>query len=259
MPPITNYPLYFWRVVVKLFSIGFFVVGSVVISLIGLPLLRLRYSRTGDFQRAGRCLVSWVWRFFVALMSGLGGIRVEVSDRRAFGRLAGAVVVANHPSLLDVVVLISLIPNADCIVNGSLLKTVVRVIVDRLYIPNTLDFDDLVRRSVETLNEGNCLIIFPEGTRTPRIGQPRIHKGAARIALHANCPVVPIRIDGNDKWGLGKHDPWWAFNHTEPYIYRLSILPALNRNNEYAGLPAPIATKRLNDKISAAILPQRTC
>jgi 1-acyl-sn-glycerol-3-phosphate acyltransferase len=52
----------------------------------------------------------------------------------------------------------------------------------------------------------------------------KFKKGAARFALHSKCDVVPIYIGGNDKFGLGKHDPLLGVNPTERYRFALDVL-----------------------------------
>ena len=106
-------------------------------------------------------------------------------------------------------------------------KTVLAGVIKQAYIVNSLDFDELCRLCKETLDDGNNVIIFPEGTRTPRHGSTQYKKGAARIAYYAGCDVQPILVGGNDKYGLGKHDPIWSYNHTERYVYDFKLLPEI--------------------------------
>jgi 1-acyl-sn-glycerol-3-phosphate acyltransferase len=137
-------------------------------------------------------------------------------------------------------------------VNGALLNSIVRSIVRQLYIPNTLDFATLSALCAESLERGNCLLIFPEGTRTSRSGPVKVRKGAARISLLSGRPVAPVRIGGNDKWGLGKKDPWTAFNHTEPYRYELTLLGEISPE-QYASFPYNAAVKLMNDEIKEVL------
>ncbi|MDR2741231.1 MAG: 1-acyl-sn-glycerol-3-phosphate acyltransferase [Treponema sp.] len=212
------------------------------------PVVRLFFRSPEEFKKQGRRAVSASFRFLICVMTVLDVARQETKDRNVFLNLSGKIVVANHPSLLDVVMLISLIPNADCIVNGYLLKHFLRPIVRQMYIPHSLDFDKLVGLCTESLEQGSCLIIFPQGTRTPRSGPISVKKGAARISLLSGKGIVPVRIGGNDKWGLGKKAPWTAFNHTGSYLYDIKMLDEI-KPEKYAGLPMSIAVKRMNEEI----------
>jgi 1-acyl-sn-glycerol-3-phosphate acyltransferase len=248
MPPIKNPVVFAWHVFGKWLSFFVFGVGSLVLILGIFPVTRLFFHPREKFRKQGHRAVSASFRFLIRVMTILNAAKLETDDRNAFRNLSGKIVIANHPSLLDVVMLISLIPNADCIVNGKLLRHFLRPIVRQMYIPHSLDFDALVGLCTESLEQGNCLIIFPEGTRTPRSGPIFVKKGAARISLLSGRGIVPVRIGGNDKWGLGKKDPWTAFNHTEKYLYNIKMLDEINPK-KYAELPMSIAVKRMNDEV----------
>jgi 1-acyl-sn-glycerol-3-phosphate acyltransferase len=216
-------PLYAWRVFAKWLSFFIFGLGTVTLITACFPLMRLFLHPRRRFQKKARALVSFTFRFFVGIMTFLGIVELDPGDRKAYRNLYGKILAANHPSLLDVVMLISLVPNADCIVRSGLSKTIVSGIIRQLYIPNSLGFENLIEDCTASLSEGNCIIIFPEGTRTPRMGTPVFKRGAVRISLAAHCGIVPVRIGGTDKYGLGKKDPWAAFNPTDKYIYRLEM------------------------------------
>ncbi|MDR1786997.1 MAG: 1-acyl-sn-glycerol-3-phosphate acyltransferase [Treponema sp.] len=252
MQPIKNHVLYVWRVFVKWFSFFIFGLGAVSLGLVILPAMRLFLREQTRFQKYGRIVLSCSFRVLSSVMAVLGVIVIKTDDRAAFRHIEGKILAANHPSLLDVVILISLIPNADCIVNAALLHNIVSAVITRLYIPNSLDHETLLSRCAESLAQGNCLIIFPEGTRTRRSGPIKVMKGAARVSVLTGRPVLPVLIGGNDKWGLGKKDPWWAYNHTERYRYELRVLPEI-APQRYAGLPVPAAVKRLNDDIKKTL------
>ena len=61
------------------------------------------------------------------------------------------------------------------------------------------------KTAVQIVQSGEVLLIFPEGARRnkgrwkKRRRQPRPHTGAARIALAANAPLVPVAIIGTDR------------------------------------------------------------
>ncbi|MFP3089356.1 1-acyl-sn-glycerol-3-phosphate acyltransferase [Treponema sp. TIM-1] len=256
MPPIVNRPLYIYRVAAKWFSFFIFGLGTLFLVVVVFPVLRLWVHPREKFRTHARSFVSRSFRFFTKLMDLLGIVKLVVDDREFFRRLNAKIVVANHPSLLDVVMLISLIPNADCIVRGALSHTIVRGVIRQLYIPNSLDFEDLMAACINSLNQGNTIIFFPEGTRTPRTGEIVLKKGASRLALRSGRGIIPIYIGGNDKYGLGKRDPWTAFNHRDKYRYHIrrgaELLP-----ETYGAMPAPRAVRQLTEDIRNFFLATR--
>jgi 1-acyl-sn-glycerol-3-phosphate acyltransferase len=182
----------------------------------------------------------------------LGIVKLEAKDRKLFQQLSGKVVVANHPSLLDVVMLLSLMPNADCIVAGYLNRSILRGVVRKLYILSSDNYDDILSACDESLRQGNCLIVFPEGTRTPRFGKVSIKKDAARIALSSGCPIRPVHIGGTDKFGLGKKDPWIGFNPTERYVYNINMKEEIHPE-KYTALSRPAAVRALTKDIYSVL------
>ncbi|GHV57339.1 hypothetical protein AGMMS49579_23070 [Spirochaetia bacterium] len=145
MPPVSNYPLYIYRVFAKLMS--FFVFGVGTLLLIGflLPIMAVFIHPKEGFAKAGRRLISSFLYGLTVIMRVMGSVKMDVDDRKAYRTLSSKIVVANHPSLLDTVIFLSLIPNAVCIATGYTMHkyNIVRGIVRRLYIPSTLDFDKL--------------------------------------------------------------------------------------------------------------------
>ena len=249
LPPVRNRLLYCYRVLGKWFSFLIFGIGTLILVFPVLPVMMLLFHPRRNFQRRARRLVSRSFRVFIFMMRILGLVRLESPCRRILNSTEGKIIVANHPSLLDVVMLISLIPNADVIVRGSLLENIiVSGVIRRLYILNNLDFERLAASCAESLGMGNCLVIFPEGTRTPRGGQMRLRKGAARISLLTGAEIIALHIGGTDKYGLGKHDPFTAFNPVSRYEYQIDIRGRI-RPDQYTGLDTPRAVRRLNAEI----------
>jgi 1-acyl-sn-glycerol-3-phosphate acyltransferase len=248
-PPVSNPIAYSYRVLMKWICFLLFGLGTLFLVFIAFPLMRLCIHPAKKFRKSARSLVSTMMRMFTAITAGMNVVKIDAGENGAWRTLGSKIIVANHPSLLDVVVLISLIPNADCIVRAKLSRHIVRGVIRQLYIPNSLSFGDLSRACIQSLNEGNCIIIFPEGTRTPREGPGRMKKGAARLSLLSGCGIIPVHIGGNDKYGLGKKEPWWAFNPEEKYIYRVRMQGELSPA-KYAGLPPPLGVKHLNAEIT---------
>ena len=236
----------------KLFLYLFFGTGSVVLAIIVFPILKLTIHPHERFQKAARAVVSQTFRFFLGMMRVAGVARFTIPDRKAFWNLKSKIVVANHPSMIDVVCMISLMPNADCIVRGSLAKSVYAGVIRQLYIVNSLGYEEMIDLCRKSLAKGTNLIIFPEGTRTPRHGTNPYKKGAARIALDTHCDVQPVYIGGSDKYGLGKHDAFISYVRSGCYHYDIRLLPEI-KISDYESLEPQIAAKHLTEKMHEVI------
>jgi 1-acyl-sn-glycerol-3-phosphate acyltransferase len=69
-----------------------------------------------------------------------------------------------------------------------------------------------IRRSIQWLRNGGVLVIFPEGARSTSNGaMSRFKAGAARLALEANVPILPVTIRGaNRVWPRNQQLPRMA-------------------------------------------------
>lgn len=219
---------YWRRVILKVFCFGVFGIGALILGSVGFPFLSLIMSGRDQARsrRSIRALMSRSFSLFTWLMSVLGLIRVEFrpGDREKLRRAKGVIVVANHPSLIDVVILVGCMPQADCIVKSRLFTTpFVRWVVGRIYIPNSLSFDEITNRCRASLEEGNSLVIFPEGTRTAKESSPRFKRGAAHIALRTGHDLLPIVIEADNPMGLQKGDPLFSMSRQGPIRYHISV------------------------------------
>ncbi|MDD6968731.1 MAG: lysophospholipid acyltransferase family protein [Treponema sp.] len=252
MPKIENYLFNFCGCFMKIFAMTVFGVGAVILAVFVFPFIRLFTLRRKDFGVVARAYVSHTFRVFLGFLNILHVSIRKVENEDDYRNIHSKIIIANHPSLLDFVYIMSLVPNSTCIVRGGLTKTPLRGVIKQAYITNTTTFEDMCVECKKLTDMGCNVIIFPEGTRTPRHGKNNYKKGAARIALYCGCDIQPIFIGGSDKYGLGKHDPLWSYNHVEPYLYDFKKLPVISID-EYKDLSEPIAAKRLTEKMEEVL------
>lgn len=116
-----------------------------------------------------------------------------------------AVLVANHVSWLDPIVLPLALPRKPAVLAmEELWRMPVVSWVMRLYGPLAIPLrrraidTTALRRATEALRAGAWLIVFPEGG-IPQAGEARaFHRGAAMLAARTGAPIVPIAIVGTD-------------------------------------------------------------
>lgn len=242
----------------KVLTFVWFGLGSLFLATFWFPTLLLvsGFSKK-RFGRWARMSVHLSHKLAIAQLVFFRCINLRVEHRERLEGLKSKVVVANHPSLLDVVILFSLIPNADCIVKGSLGKNkFVKGIVNSIYIVNSKTFEDQLEETKRSINEGNCLIIFPEGTRSTPNSRWVFKKGAARFALHSKCDVVPIYFGGNEIIGLRKHDKLFSFNPTDRYHYYLDVLEPISVE-KYLDMPGGQAATLLTEEMHSVLEERR--
>jgi len=204
-----RWPGRLWRVFATALAFACFGIGGLLLWLVVFPLQTLLLRDPARRQRAARTVVQAVFRLFVGWMRWLGLIRYEVHGVEKLQR-RGLLILANHPTLIDVAFLIGLVPNACCVVKSTLAghpctRGPVRATG---YICNNPGAD-LLLACTDTLAAGSNLIIFPEGTRS-RPGQAlKMQRGAAQIALRGGIDITPVRIQC-EPLGLYKGQPWWT-------------------------------------------------
>ena len=137
---------------------------------------------------------------------GILTYRVDGAERL---REPGRLIVANHPTLLDVVLLVSQMPEVDCIVKRGLWRNpFLRWPVSWAgYLPN-IEGEALIEECSATLRRGHSLLVFPEGSRTVPGKPMRMQRGAAHIALAADSEILPVTI-ACDPPTLFKGNPWY--------------------------------------------------
>lgn len=252
LPKIKNVFTYPYFCISKIIAIISFGLGAVLLAIFVFPFIRLFTFHKKDFGIIARAYVSHTFRVFLGNLNICKTSLLKVDDKEAYRNIHGKIIIANHPSLLDFVYIMSLVPNSTCIVRGGLTHTPLRWVIKQAYITNTTDFNDVLVECKKLTDKGCNVIVFPEGTRSPRVGRYNYKKGAARIALYCNCDVLPLFIGGSDKYGLGKFDPLWSYNHVEPYLYDIKMLPVISIE-QFKGLSEPIAAKHLTEEMEKVI------
>ncbi len=197
-----------WRVVATAIAFSVFGIGGMALRILAFPFLALFVRDRTQRIRYARLTIHHAFRAFIGLMRALGILRYRIEGLEKLGR-GGQLVLSNHPTLIDVVFLISMLPNADCIVKSSLARNPFTRGPVRAtnYICNDVGAD-LVRDCIASIKMGNSLVIFPEGTRTPVDGVMTLQRGAANIAVRGGCDIIPVTISCVPL-SLTKGLPWW--------------------------------------------------
>lgn len=183
-----------WRVLATGLCFASFGLGSLVLGILVFPLVPLLVRDPERRALVAKEVIHHAFRFFVGLMRRMGVLSYEVSGLSRL-RPGGQLILANHPTLIDVVFLMAFIERADCIVKGALARNPFTRGPVRAagYVFNDSG-TGLVEDCVRSVQAGNNLIIFPEGTRSAPDRGMRLHRGAARVALHGEVDIVPVRI-----------------------------------------------------------------
>lgn len=197
-----------WRLVATGISFAAFGIGGLVLWLIVFPCLYFMVRTAPRRVHYARGIIRYSFRGFIGLMHGLGVLRYRLIGMEKLER-QGLLVLANHPSLIDTVFLMAFVKQADCIVKSGLWNNLFTRGPVRAagYISNEQGAE-LVDACIASLQAGNNLIVFPEGTRTPANGTIQLKRGAANIAVRGVQNITPVIIHCAPQT-LGKGVPWW--------------------------------------------------
>ncbi len=88
------------------------------------------------------------------------------------------------------------------------------IAIDRKDSKNALD--QVIEQGMDKFEENRYVLIFPEGTRTPWGKPGNYKKGAAKLAIAANRPIVPVAHDAGRYWSP---DSWWIKSGTIKCVF----------------------------------------
>lgn len=163
-------------------------------------------------RRLGRQAIMRGFRIYVAILRTLCACRFDLSDLDALRNQGPMVIAANHPSLLDAVLITSRLPDAVCFMKADLMDNPLFGAGARMarYVRNDHLLSAVLSCRRE-LDQGAQIVIFPEGTRT--VGYPEnplnpLSRSTALIAARAGVPVQTLIIEFSSPY-LGKGWPLW--------------------------------------------------
>ena len=154
-----------------------------------------------------------------------------------------AIIIANHQSFIDILVLLSLSSKILMVTNhwvwhSPFFGAIIRY-VDFYYIGE--GYEQYMERMRKKVKEGYSIAIFPEGTRTYNGKMKRFHKGAFYLAETLQLDILPILLYGNNKI-IAKAQP---FNIRKGIIYT-EILPRIPGDDLSFGTTYQERTKRIS-------------
>ncbi|MBS1109552.1 MAG: 1-acyl-sn-glycerol-3-phosphate acyltransferase [Anaeromyxobacteraceae bacterium] len=228
---------------------------GVALSYVVLPLARLGERDARARARRCRRIVRRTWIFFHDYMrvTGLPGydprkIRLELPP-------APYVLVANHPTLVDVTAIGATVPDATIIAKSSMFRNpfvgpVLRY-CDHIAVGHDGPFSGaaVVDDAVARLEAGIPVLIFPEGTRSPEHGLGRFQAGAFVIAARAQVPVIPLLVRCEPPT-LMRGRPWYDIPDRPP-VMTIRQLPTV----EVRGRRPVLLARELEDSYRRLVVP----
>jgi 1-acyl-sn-glycerol-3-phosphate acyltransferase len=153
------------------------------------------------------------------------------------------IIIANHQSFLDILVILSLSPKIimltkEWVWNSPLFGFIIRYL-DFYHVRD--GYEPAVDHLREKINEGYSIAVFPEGTRTDNGTMKRFHKGAFFLAQTLKVDIVPVLLYGNYRI-LSKSQP---FNLHKGMVVN-KILPRISNEDISWGITYQERTKQVS-------------
>ncbi|WP_181832629.1 lysophospholipid acyltransferase family protein [Bosea caraganae] len=239
----------------RILGTGFFFAilfgGGAAIAAIAFPIVGLTTRDPRLRRERNQYIIHLLFRSYIGSMRLM---RLAFFDYRGLDKLRdapGRMVIANHPSLLDVVMLMALMPRAQCIVKQSLWESpyLGRLVRGAGYISNALPTEQLIEACRQSIDDKTCLIVFPEGTRTTP-GEPmRLQRGFANVALMLGLDIQLVTITCTPPTLL-KGQKWYAIPPRRP-VFRVDVGEMLSVKHMLNDHGRPLAARKLVRMVSA--------
>lgn len=182
---------------------------SVIVWLIGIIFMVILFPVTFivwlvslPFDR-NRTIIHWILVYQGLIMAKLAPVwKIKLEGRDKVDPHTTYVIISNHQSILDILLLnslryrfkwISKLENEKVPLLGWYIRMAGYITVDR---GNDESKALMLQKSLECLKRGISLMIFPEGTRSPDGEIGFFKRGAFQLALEAGTPILPVIIDG---------------------------------------------------------------
>ncbi|MCZ8251446.1 MAG: lysophospholipid acyltransferase family protein [Hylemonella sp.] len=217
-----------WRgyeMLAMVLGLGLLALGCVL----SLPLFLLLLGLPSPLQRrVARHIIRTGFSLYLRLLQRLCQVRLDLQELEALRHIRQPlIVVANHPSLLDAVLLLSVLPNASCVLKAGLLHNPLFGMGARMagYVSNE-DARQMILDSTRSLQEGAQFILFPEGTRTTDFPLNPLSSACVLLSKQSRVPLQTVILEFSTPY-LGKH---WGL--LRPPELPLSIRARLGRRFE---------------------------
>lgn len=214
-----------WRlyeVFVMVFGLGLLA----VICLLSIPLFLLLFiTLPRRWHRAvSRRIIRWGFQAYLRTLHWVCQIRTDLHELDGLQDEGPLIIIANHPSLLDAVMLLSCSSKATCVLKASLLHNPLYGVGARMarYVSN-----ENPRRMIEgacrELEHGAHFILFPEGGRSREFPISSLSGACILMSKKSQVPMQTVILEFSTPY-LGKH--WGLFT---PPVLPLTIRARLGR------------------------------
>lgn len=238
----------FIRCTILAYIFAVFGLGSLIMGLIVFPIIKFIYKDESSVLIHQSMAIERSWDFFLKkFLIGLGTIKVNVKDIARLKNIKNSIIVATHPSYIDVLIILSMIPRTTCFVAPRIINNkFFRNIVKSMFIVSGKEPEEIAKDAKKMLDNGFNILIFPTGTRHSATSHPKIKKGASYIALSTKTNIETLKMTTTAPF-LGVGQPFYDATE-KPVEYDIEALETINIK-DYLDKDEVLAKKELTKKI----------
>ncbi|MBC7827720.1 MAG: 1-acyl-sn-glycerol-3-phosphate acyltransferase [Chitinophagaceae bacterium] len=190
-----RFPWTFSGLLKSVFAFSYFMAGCILLTVAGLIVIKFN-----PFNKSAGKLIyhTMLSKFAWSLMYIMGNVKKQIFNPLNEQFNTPAVIVANHQSFLDILVMIMLHPKLVLLTNKWVWNSPVFGFVVRMadYYPVMQGAEPSIDALEVKVKQGFSIVVFPEGTRSPEGNMKRFHKGAFFLAEKMQLDILPIVIHG---------------------------------------------------------------
>ncbi len=244
-----------YRVLLTAIYFTLFGIGGMMIALF-INLLHLVFWKIEPLIVLSRLITRYAFKVYLKSGCLLGLFKIDIENEAAQQSKRGCIYIANHPSLLDIVIMVASVPHLSCYMKASITRNVFMkaVVKCNRYIAVDGDTKKLLEKSKNQLENGDNLIIFPEGTRTEDENKLKFTHGFANIALRGPHNIVPVVIRYSGK-ALKKDTPWY-YTYYKRLTYKIRFLDEFDTRvfiEEHSTVPSTALPRRISSALLKTI------
>ena len=213
----------------SIFSLSYFALGSWMVTLIGYILLKVNpFAKERARLLYHRILSSYTW----SVLYIMGNVKKKILNPGKEDFSKPCVMIANHQSFLDILVMTMLHPKMILLTNNWVWNSPVFGKLVRIagYYPVANGIENSIEYLSAKVKAGYSVAVFPEGTRSADESIKRFHKGAFYIAEQLKLDILPILIHGTG-YTMSKGD----FLLKDGYV-TIEFLPRIKTTDLFFGV-----------------------
>ncbi len=242
-----------WRIIATALAFVLFGVGGFFLSFILFPILACSKASQKTKERRVQKAIQKSFKLFILFMKHAKLLDYKFTGLKKLQKDKNCLIVANHPSLIDYVLIASERPQCDCIVKAEIWNNplIRRVVKAAGYIPNQAP-EDLISRCAQRFAEGNVLLLFPEGTRSTPGKPSKLQRGAAQIAVRTQTDIRVVHISVTPRV-LTKENRWYHVSNSRPFFH-IEVKGKIKKSSFIQeNTTDTVLARRLNERLQNAL------